>query len=120
MGRYFHTVRYLRPILVLGRIRLLLPMPRADLRPAAASRSRPGGYVAPVAPLPTLIGPHRFRFLNVERHCATRADWEPADVSRLWTYNLHYFDDLNALDAGQRVAWHTALLLRWVLENPAG
>jgi hypothetical protein len=38
---------------------------------------------------------------------------------KLWLYNLHYFDDLNAQGAAAtRVPWHRALLQRWVLENP--
>ena len=41
-------------------------------------------------------------------------------VEKLWRYNLHYFDDLNAFDADSRKHWHTDLLLRWVRENPPG
>ncbi|VFM99578.1 MAG: Uncharacterized conserved protein, heparinase superfamily, partial [Candidatus Kentron sp. G] len=45
-------------------------------------------------------------------------DWEPADRDRLWRYNLHYFDDLNAADAGRRREWHRELLRDWVRDNP--
>jgi len=41
-------------------------------------------------------------------------------VSKLWRYNQHYFDDLNALNADRRGEWHLALLLRWVAENEPG
>lgn len=40
-------------------------------------------------------------------------------MEKLWRYNLHYFDDLNALDAKERIVWHYALLRRWEQENPA-
>ena len=60
----------------------------------------------------------RFRFLNVERLCAGRNDWTDVGIAKLWRYNLHYFDDLNAFAAERRVAWHEALLARWILENP--
>lgn len=40
-------------------------------------------------------------------------------MEKLWRYNLHYFDDLNALDAEERIVWHYALLRRWEQENPA-
>jgi len=33
-------------------------------------------------------------------------------------YNLHYFDDLNALDARMRREWHLPLIRRWIEENP--
>ncbi len=38
----------------------------------------------------------------------------------LWTYNLHYFDDLNAADRSARRAWHDRLVERWIDENPPG
>jgi uncharacterized heparinase superfamily protein len=33
---------------------------------------------------------------------------------------MHYFDDLNAQGAEQRVGWHRELMLHWVHENPPG
>jgi hypothetical protein len=32
------------------------------------------------------------------------ADWNDPAQEKLWLYNLHYFDDLNALGAADRVA----------------
>ena len=48
------------------------------------------------------------------------ADWQRADLEKLWLYNLHYFDDLRARDAAGRRAEQRALLERWVRENPPG
>jgi uncharacterized heparinase superfamily protein len=67
-----------------------------------------------------MIAPDVFRFLNVERRCATAGDWEPSDATQLWVYNLHYFDDLNALDSPARQKWHERLLERWAIEVPSG
>ncbi|MEP7244884.1 MAG: alginate lyase family protein [Gammaproteobacteria bacterium] len=61
-----------------------------------------------------------FRFLNKARRCASAADWLPSDRDKLWVYNLHYFDDLNARDAVQREGWHRSLMERWVAQNPCG
>jgi uncharacterized heparinase superfamily protein len=118
LSRYYHTVRHLRPIQIAGRLRLALPKPRPDLRPPPAPRRPSAAYTAPIAPQPSLTGPETFRLLNVERRCQSAADWHPPDATELWTYQLHYFDDLNARDAAARVAWHQALLSRWVRENP--
>jgi uncharacterized heparinase superfamily protein len=117
---YFHTVRHLRPIQVLSRAWLKLRRPLPDLRPAPPVRALVGRYVEPVATQPTLIAPGTFRFLNVERRCIGPQDWQPADAPLLWTYNLHYFDDLNARGAASRSDWHVALLNRWIAENPPG
>jgi len=117
---YFNTVRHLRPAQIFGRVRRLLPRPGPDSRAAPALRALPRGFAAPVAAAPTLIASTRFRLLNAERSCTTAADWQTAEVPLLWLYNLHYFDDLNAAGATQRVAWHRDLLARWVSENPPG
>jgi uncharacterized heparinase superfamily protein len=65
-----------------------------------------------------MLGPWLFMFLNHERRLPPQDGWNDPALDKLWLYNLHYFDDLNALDAGQRGAWHQALLQRWLQENP--
>jgi uncharacterized heparinase superfamily protein len=120
LARYIYTVRYLRPSQVVARAWFRLHRPRPDLRLAPSPRLMSGRYAAPVAPVPTLVGPDVFRFLNIERRCRAAGDWRPASASALWTYNLHYFDDLNARDATDRLSWHASLLERWIAENPPG
>jgi uncharacterized heparinase superfamily protein len=120
LALYFHTIRHLRPIQVAARVWRRVHQPRADLRPAPRRRSPQGPYAAPILAAPTLLAPDTFRFLNVERRCATAADWHPAEVPKLWAYHLHYFADLNARDSQLRALWHRELLERWVSENPPG
>ncbi len=68
-----------------------------------------------------MLGPARFRFLNVEHTLAGGpAAWDDSQLERLWRYNLHYFDDLNAVDAPQRSLAHHQLVTRWIAENPPG
>jgi uncharacterized heparinase superfamily protein len=57
------------------------------------------------------------RFLNRERILEFPEDWE-RDEERVWLYNLHYFDDLGAEGARQRVDWHEALIGAWIRDNP--
>jgi uncharacterized heparinase superfamily protein len=63
-------------------------------------------------------GPEGFRFLN--RDGDLSHGWDDPELSKLWRYNLHYFDDLNAEDAQGRAQWHRTLIGRWVEENPPG
>lgn len=98
----------------------MLHRPQPDLRAAPQLRPRSGQYAPTIPAKPTMVGSQRFTFLNQERQCATSADWMSADVSKLWIYNLHYFDDLNATDASTRTSWHRDLLERWVDENSPG
>ena len=66
-----------------------------------------------------MLAANRFRFLSEEHELASATDWNNADWPRLWTYNLHYFDDLDSAGAPARASWHAALIDRWISENPA-
>lgn len=67
-----------------------------------------------------MLSPTRFRFLNVENEIPSAADWNSPSLPKLWLYNLHYFDDLNAESNAARKDWHRELIARWVAENSPG
>src|SRR5213592_4057614 len=114
--RFWNTIRYLKPIQVFGRIWCRTVRPRVDVRPAPTVRSLATRWVPSPERAPSLVGHGRFQFLNETRELEAHG-WEDAAIPRLWRYNMHYFDDLNARDAAQRVDWHRDLLERWVREN---
>lgn len=117
--RYWHTLRHLKPVQFYGRLWFRLYRPRVDsLAAAPALRLAQGFWQAPVARVPSMLGLWHFRFLNHEHSLPAQGGWNDAGQDKLWLYNLHYFDDLNARDADQRAVWHQALLRRWLLENP--
>ncbi|WP_340645154.1 alginate lyase family protein [Phenylobacterium sp.] len=116
--RLFHTVRYLRPVQVYGRAAVLFRRLKPDLRPAPAVREIAGPWQLPAWREPTMLGPSEFRFLNEQHELGSAADWNNPTWPRLWLYNLHYFDDLDARDAEDRGAWHRTLISRWIVENP--
>jgi len=62
----------------------------------------------------SMTAPMTFSFLGESRHIG---GWE-VDAPRLWAYNLHYFDDLNAQDAAARRAWHVEAIQSWIVANP--
>lgn len=80
----------------------------------------PGEFVLPARRRPSMQGAARFRFLNEVRDLDGRKGWNDPAAPKLWLYNLHYFDDLNARDAAARRKWHAALIDRWIAENPPG
>jgi uncharacterized heparinase superfamily protein len=115
---YWHTLRHLKPIQLYGRIWFRLARPRVDVRQAPPLRStHRRAWVKPAARRVSLVGPERFCFLN-DTHDLAAGGWDDPALEKLWRYNLHYFDDLNAQDADARAEWHQALLLRWVRDNP--
>lgn len=119
-SRYFHTLRYLRPVQVYGRLWHKLYHPKPDLSPPNAIRPLSGIWRDPIRKSPSLIGPQRFRFLNVEHDILSASDWNHPSWEKLWLYNLHYFDDLNAVNPVERLGWHYSLIMRWIADNPPG
>lgn len=116
---YWETLRHLRPVQIYGRAWSRATRPRPDLHPAPLQRALQGSWVAPARRRRSQTGPEEFCFLN-EAHSLSHHGWDDPGLSRLWRYNLHYFDDLNAEGAARRGAWHKALIARWIAENPPG
>ena len=119
LARYWHTLRYLKPVQFYGRLWFRLARPRPDLHAAPALRGRATAWV-PCVRASSMMGSDRFQFLNKERTLSTAEDWNNAAWPKLWLYNAHYFDDLVATGSKLRGDWHRAILMRWVAENPPG
>ncbi|MCW5632668.1 MAG: alginate lyase family protein [Rubrivivax sp.] len=124
VGRFWRTIRWLKPAQVIGRARFKLHRPRPDLRPPPPAlelpaAARAGAWAAPPRRERSLLSPTRLRFLGVE-HDLEEVGWDDETLPLLWRYNQHYFDDLNAEGAEGRREWHRALVARWITENPPG
>jgi len=119
LSRYWHTLRHLRPVQLYGRAWFRLAKPRLRRGGAPARRAIGGGWQMPARREASLTGPGDFLLLG-ERGGPANIGWDGPQRDRLWRYNQHYFDDLNAKDAPWRADWHRALLDDWVRENPPG
>lgn len=120
IGRTYHTVKHLRPEQILGRGWYALYRPRPDLGPAPSIWPTAGLWIKPAAGPVGMTAADRCRFLNQERRLVFPGCWNDPACDRLWLYNLHYFDDLNAREAEDRLEWHRNLIHRWIAENPPG
>jgi uncharacterized heparinase superfamily protein len=80
-------------------------------------RGNLGEWQKPVVKPDSLLSETRFRFCNEEHECCTGGDWNRQEWSRLWLYNLHYFDFLSAETYGKE-HFQEAIIRRWVAENP--
>lgn len=118
--RLFHTVKYLKPVQLYARVWFKLHRPSVQDTSAPPLRAVSAELCqAPERPV-CMTGPTRFRFLGKVGECAGPADWNSEEQEKLWLYNLHYFDDLTAVDAEARADWHKPLVGRWIEENPVG
>ena len=119
LPRYWHTLKYLKPVQFYGRLYFRLARPRPCLAASPAQRAARGEWCWPACRQPSLTGPRAFRFLNVAGNL-DEVGWDGAEREKLWRYNQHYFDDLNARDAGSRGEWHAGLVADWIAANPPG
>lgn len=105
IARLFNTVRYLKPVQVFGRVCRRSP---SRLVPGITLRTRPrtGQWEIAIQRNCSQIAPNRFRFLNQERRIDS---WNDPGISKLWLYNLHYFDSPTV-----------ELIREWIAENPVG
>jgi uncharacterized heparinase superfamily protein len=115
---YWHTVRYLKPVQIYGRIWFHVASPQIEIRPAPPLRRvQTQDWTSPARRRVSLVGPQQFFFLNKTQDLS-QCGWDDPAIEKLWRYNLHYFDDLNANNPVDREKWHWDLLSRWVRENP--
>ena len=114
--RYWNTIRYLKLVQIFARLKLFLPsfnvhqVRKNDLSIVANK------WIQQPMRSQRMLSENTFNFLN-ETHEIKLGDWNNSKISKLWLYNLHYFDDLNAYDSSVRISWHHALINRWIVEN---
>ncbi len=115
--RYWETLRHLRSPQIWGRLVHRWHSPSPPPAAPAPPRAQPGAWVAPARRLPSLTAAGHFVFLHAEGDLE-KDGWDGPGQEKLWRYNQHYFDDLNAHGAASRAPWHQALLTDWIRRNP--
>lgn len=119
LARYFHAGRHLRPAQAawwilrrsLGRsYRVSLPQAWTIRTGLRLMEGAPG--------LRVTRGADSFCFLNVPQAFVGGIDWQAPGRSRLWRYNLQYFD--YALDPAAAPDWVAEAMGRWIAANPPG
>lgn len=120
LSRYYHTLKYLKFRQIFWRLWYRFdpnkPQRKNIVLELRKQKNKPDWLVKPSA----FVNDSTLRFLNTEHDISTLQCWNSAVCEKLWLYNLHYFDDLNAIDAELRSHWHYALIQRWIDENPLG
>ena len=94
-----------------------LHTPKINLGDAPPLRAFVQAWIEPTKKPQTQFEPMTFRFLNHVQTLSNTDAWNDPRCDKLWLYNLHYFDDLCAVGAVDRLAWHTQLIEKWIVEN---
>jgi len=117
---FFNTIRYLKSSQALWRLYYRIYRPSIDNGSPPALRTLKSLWRGPTLKPCSMLAKNQFRFLNEVHLFESQEDWNRRDWSKLWLYNLHYFDDLIAVGTKDRAEWHQASIDHWIAESPAG
>lgn len=119
LSKYWNTVKYLKPVQILGRFWFRLYKPIWLKGDSIDLRSGKTEWIFHSSPI-LMLNTNTFRFLNCEATVDLTSGWNDQTKSALWNYNLHYFDDLSAKESDKREAWHNNYIKRWIEANSIG
>lgn len=115
--RLYHTLKYLKLKQVVWRLLYFLPRFRNHETGCPAVKSIPFIYIAKLGVTEDY---DHFLFLNEENQLS-KVGWDNSSLSKLWRYNLHYFDCLNQVELeNDEVELQNNIICKWVIENPYG
>lgn len=77
-------------------------------------------WIEGIRRVPSLTESDRIDLIGRSANISSPRVWRDPRMPKLWLYQLHYFDDLNAFGAATRSGWHRSLMDRWIAENPPG
>lgn len=117
--KLIHTIKYLKFVQVYYRLHYILLKPKVQKKEFSLNlrevKKKWNNFIEkPIS----MIGEKEFYFLNKKGKLSSILDWNAKEQDKLWLYNLHYFDDLNAKGALERQVWHYNLIDQWIEQNP--
>ncbi|EPE2652131.1 heparinase II/III family protein [Vibrio fluvialis] len=115
--KIFYTVKYLKFKQVYYRI--YYRFYKTKLLECDQPNSSHWKWVGPLLNKQSLLSGTEVKFLNQTGNISSSADWNCQSKSKLWLYNLHYFDDLSSENGFERYQIHRDFIERWIDENPA-
>lgn len=117
----FNTLRYLKWRQLYFRFRRKIFTPKVSEEcKGRIECSRPDTWVHFTLYQQKLTASLDATFLGLIRKLTFPQDWNDEAPGKLWVYNLHYFEDLLAVNCAERTEIHVLLLQRWIRENPIG
>lgn len=113
---YWNTIRFLKPIQVFGRIWFALSKPNNIDREYIKPDHPKGRWYPTPQKKKIMSGSETFNFLNIKRNLKD-ITWQATEMSKLWRYNLHYFDFLNSDPQNHDNQKFHFLVSDWIAKN---
>ncbi len=118
---YLNTLRYLKPSQIFWRIYYRLVKPEVSHSGLPEQTEvYPEKWFISIYKDNSMCKGGQFKFLNETHEVNTPLDWNNTHYSKLWLYNLHYFDCLLSRSEDGSVQYQHGLIKRWIDENPVG
>ncbi|TVP09751.1 heparinase II/III family protein [Shewanella sp. MSW] len=112
---FYYTLKHLKPIQLFNRFIRLVFKVKPQKCPKILIASPKAKWVSVELSKSSYVEGDIFSFLN---HQGEIGNWNDNQQQKLWLYNLHYFDDLNAENSNSRQYFHSLLIERWIANNP--
>jgi uncharacterized heparinase superfamily protein len=116
----FNTLRYLKWQQIYFRMLRKLIKPGITDQFQASKLARPTNWQHALLYSQKIDENSTACFLNHIKNLDLPGDWNKEIPSKLWVYNLHYFEDLLSNKATEKRNFHLHLLHSWVDHNPVG
>tara|TARA_B100001559_G_C16503410_1_gene624530 strand:+ start:5687 stop:7339 length:1653 start_codon:yes stop_codon:yes gene_type:complete len=119
ISRYFQTIIHLKMKQIYFQILKRIPFKNKPVyihvEPELSHQDK--NFVESIRKKSSMKNSTTYEFFG-ERGDIDHIKWNSEKKDKLWLYNLHYFQDLNAENYRERISWHKNILSRWIRENP--
>mgnify|MGYP003653030167 CR=1 FL=1 len=115
-SKVFHTLKYLR--FEQFYYRALYKFKKPKMSDLSVDGINAWCWSGPCIFKQSLFKNNKVLFLNEPGLVEDIGSWNSAEHTKLWLYNLHYFDDLSSTSNSEREEPHYSFINRWIDENP--
>lgn len=125
--KYYHTIKYLKPTQIWGRILWLIKIHFLhSIFVKKINKTKNPGSIGqlslikkPVLPVRNNLKNLTFNFINFTYTFEDEIDWNNPEFEKLWLYNLHYQDYLlNDAISDENFLTKSQIIQDWIKNNP--
>lgn len=117
---FFNTVKYLKPSQIFYRLTRLLFKSKVTDTYKDQIVTGSGVWISIDLYKEKIDINNIATFLNKKKALDFPEDWNNEKLSKLWIYNIHYFEDLLSLNSRNKTIFHKNLINQWIIDNPIG